>query len=151
MIKLSRLADYAVVLMAHYVYGKDVLLSAHELAIRTRLPQTTVSKVLKRLAKANLLTSEKGIKGGYRLARSASQIPIADIIMAVDGPIGVTECVDGHVGECNLESWCPTRQGFNRINSVIRQALTEVSLAEILSPVPQSGSAMLRGTYDKNN
>lgn len=136
MIKLSRLADYAVVLMAHYVHGQDILLSAHELAIRTRLPQATVSKVLKSLAKANLLASEKGIKGGYRLARPADKIPVAEIIMAVDGPIGVTECVDGHVGECNLESWCPTRLGFNRINGAIRKALTEVSLAEILAPPP---------------
>lgn len=133
MIRLSRMADYSVLLMAGCARSDVVLVSAQNLAMSTRVPPATVSKLLKKLLKSGLLVSVQGMKGGYRLARSASEITVADIITAVDGPIGLTLCSSSE-GDCALEQLCFVRLGFKRINDVILQELAKVTLAEIAHP-----------------
>lgn len=131
MLKLSKLADYATVLMTAAAREPARTQTGQELAERTHIPLPTVAKLLKVLTRANLLDSLRGAHGGYRLARSAEKISVADIIGALEGPIAVTACSD-HGGEtCNIETDCATRANWRLINTAIRQALEAVTLAQM--------------------
>ena len=134
MIKLSRMVDYGVVLMAELAREPRGVRTAPELAEASGLPAPTVSKLLKRLAREALLDSQRGINGGYRLARSAGNISMADIIDALDGPIALTDCVAAIGAICEIEALCPTSTNWRRINEALIRALSDVSLAEMTAP-----------------
>lgn len=136
MIKLSKLADYGIVIMTHLARPGRGQSSAHEIAQATQVPPPMASKILKALARDGLLRSQRGVKGGYELARPATAISVAEIIETLDGPIAVTDCVDGAPGDCMIESLCPARTNWERINSAIRDALAEVTLAEMANAIP---------------
>jgi FeS assembly SUF system regulator len=136
MIRLSRLADYAVVLMSHIAANERNLHNALDIAATTGLPVPTVSKILSALARSGLLVSYRGAKGGYELARPAALISAAEIISSVDGPIALTECIDGAPGDCEYEPFCPARRNWQLINGAVRRALTEVTLADLSQPFP---------------
>ncbi len=136
MIRLSRLADYAMVLAGNMSREPQKCHNALDLANATTLPAPTVSKILAALARSGVLVSHRGAKGGYRLARSPHEISVADIIMAVDGPIALTICLEHGDGACEVEPVCPSRRGWHRINDAIRCALGSVTLAEMFSLPP---------------
>src|SRR5262244_3930308 len=93
MIRLGKLTDYGLVVMTHMAQNQDRLLhTARDLAVESRLPLPTVSKLLKELLQGGLLVSQRGIKGGYGLAREAREIPVSEIIAAIEGPIALTDC-----------------------------------------------------------
>ncbi len=144
MIRLSRLADYGVVLACQMAVKADRCHNAFDLAAATGLPAPTVSKLLAALARAGVLVSQRGAKGGYRLARAPQMITAADIVSAVDGPIALTVCIEHGDGFCDVESLCPTRSGWRRINDAVRDAMKSVSLAELAFPVP-AGFSDLHG------
>lgn len=134
MIKLSRLADYGVALLTRMAENTDRVHNALDLSVSTGLPTPTVSKVLATLARNGLLLSVRGAKGGYRLGRPPQGISVADIIIAIDGPIALTQCLE-HSGGCDVEALCPSRRGWELINVAVSQALEKVSLADIESPM----------------
>lgn len=133
-VKLSRITDYGIVLMAHLARAPgDATRNAREVAEATHLPTPVVSKVLKMLARAGLLDSQRGAKGGYALARPAAEITVPQMIAALEGPIGLTECTV-HPGACPQEASCHVREPWQKINSVVRTALSEVTLADLARP-----------------
>ena len=135
MIRITRQADYGVVLMTLMAGGRDEgLFKASELSAETGLPLPMVSKILKLLARSGLLTSHRGAKGGYCLGRSADEISVVEIIGALDGPVAVTECIEQSPGECSRESTCPVRGNWQRINLAIHDALASITLAEMAEP-----------------
>lgn len=138
MIRLSRLADYGVVLMTRIACSQPVSHSAQSVARATAIPLPTASKLLSALASAGVLAAVRGPGGGYKLARLAEQISIAEIISAIDGPIALTQCIERGPGYCELEGLCPSRTGWHVINRAVRQAFEEVSLADLLTPAPMS-------------
>ncbi len=140
MIKLSRLADYAVLLLTQMGGEARAVHNALDLADRTGLPLPTVSKILATLARDGVLLSVRGARGGYRLAAAPERISVAAIIAAIDGPIALTQCVDT-AGSCNVESLCPTRAGWHKINAAILGALSGVTLADLMPEPP----AMMAG------
>lgn len=144
MIKLSRMADYGVVVMTQLAREPGVTQTATELAAATTLPVPTVSKLLKLMANASLLESHRGTKGGYALTRTAADVTMADIIGAVDGPIALTECVGTDGTICEIEALCPTRTNWKRINDVLIEALRSVSLAEMAAPIDFLGAMSAR-------
>ncbi len=134
MIRLSRLADYGVVLMTHIAQSDARLHTAHAAAQGTRIPEPTVGKILKALSRQGLLDSQRGAGGGYSLARKPAAIRVTEIITAVDGPIALTSCLDSAAAACTFETFCPTRTNWHKINDAIRRALDEVSLADMMGP-----------------
>ncbi len=134
MIKLSRLADYGVILMVQMARSGDRRMSATELAEKTGLPFPTVSKITKQLAAADLLASHRGASGGYVLSVEPEKITVARIIAALDGPIALTECMTGDGVICEIEALCPTRTNWRRINDALVGALEGVTLAEMAAP-----------------
>ena len=140
MIRISKETDYGIVLLSCLAREPGVSLSATALAERGRLPLPTVSKILKALGRHGLVQSQRGTRGGYVLSRPPTQISIADLIDALEEhPFGLTEC-SANSGTCNLETGCRIRDSWIRINTVVRQALQTVSVAE-MTPAPSSGSA----------
>ncbi|MGB5296974.1 MAG: SUF system Fe-S cluster assembly regulator [Thermoanaerobaculia bacterium] len=134
MLRITKQSDYAIVLMTHIVSSEDRWLNASELATQAGLPQPIVSKILKFLTRGRLLESHRGVKGGYCLARSSSEITVAEIIEALEGPISVTECIEESPGECSQEAFCRVRGNWQRINHVLREALSEITLEEMARP-----------------
>ena len=136
MIRLSRLTDYAVSLLSHMGQEpNDALWAASNLSAASGLPMPTVAKVLKLLAKNGVIKAQRGATGGYRLARSTAQISIAEIIEAMDGPISITDCARGaEHSDCSVHTHCPASEGWHKVNNIVRQALINVSLAEISGP-----------------
>ena len=130
MLRMSRLTDYAVVLLVKLGDGRGVTTST-SLASDTGVPEPTVAKVLKVLAGAGLVTSQRGARGGYRIARPLDTIAITDVIVAVDGPIAVVSCVDGGEGACPTEKSCPIRGGWDPVNDALRSTLNRITLAEM--------------------
>ena len=133
MIILSKLADYGVILATHMGAGPDRQATAATLAAETRLPRATVAKLLKSLAHARLVTATRGAAGGYRLARPARAISVAEVVAAIDGTIGLTQC-SVHVAECARTSYCPTRPHWAAINRAVEEALAAVSLEAMITP-----------------
>jgi FeS assembly SUF system regulator len=136
MIRLSRLADYGLVLMGRMAAKPATVHTAVGLSDETQLPMPTVAKLLVRLTQGGLLLSHRGARGGYQLARPPAEISVGDIVVAVDGPIALTQCLEHGAGPCDVEPICPTRRGWNRLNDAVKRALTEVSLAELAQPMP---------------
>lgn len=134
MMRLSRLADFAVVLMTHVAQHHERVHTASEAALVTQLPAPTVAKVLARLCREGLLTSIRGAKGGYQLARPAAEIPVGAIVNALDGPVALTQCIKLGAARCEVEAVCPSRVGLHRINVAVHKALNDVSLADVATP-----------------
>ena len=139
MLRISRLTDYGTLVLAYLSSQPDAPVSASEVAAETGLALPTVSKLLKSLAKADLVQSTRGAQGGYRLARPASEISAAEIIDALEGPLQITECsASDH--DCGLADVCSVGTAWQRINVAIRNALQDISLSELQlakPPVPE--------------
>lgn len=131
MMRLSKLTDYAVVMMVHMGQSGDRVFSSVQISEETGVPAPTVSKLLKELARDGLLMSIRGVNGGYRMERTPDDISIAEVVQALEGPIALTACVDGADDNCNVESLCGMRGNWNKVNTAIRTALEGVSLAEM--------------------
>jgi FeS assembly SUF system regulator len=145
MIVLSKLADYGVILTTALAAAEADHLNAPHLAAETRLPQTTVAKVLKLLTKAGIVTAARGAGGGYRLARHAQEISVAEIVAAIDGDLALTQCtvhVDvNHAGPCDRDQFCSTRPHWARINAAVDRALRQITLAEMVQDAPRPSAA----------
>jgi len=131
--RLSHLADYAVVLMtAAARRPADARLSATELSVETGVPLPTAQKLMGQLAASGLLRSVRGAAGGYSLARPAGEISLADMVEAVEGPIAMTAC-SGHEGpsECALDAHCRVKPHMGVVGNAVRSALGAVSLTEL--------------------
>lgn len=146
--RLSSLADYAVVMMTAAARlsgaGEGARLNATLLADKTGVPLPTVQKLVSRLAAAGLIDSARGTGGGFRLARTADAISLADVIEAVEGPIAMTTCLDDAREGCALDHHCLVKPHWGVVNEAVRGALASVSLARLAVPhsVQQRGPAL---------
>ncbi len=144
--RLSSLADYAVVMMAAAArHGGSARLSANLLADETGVPLPTAQKLMGRLAASGLLTSARGTGGGFCLAREPRDISLADIIEAVEGPIAMTNCIEGSTHECALEGSCRVKPHLFTVNELVRGALAGVSLSQLASAPAQAGAQNQEG------
>lgn len=136
MIRLGKLTDYGLVLMSQMARDpQNDLHTARDLSAQCGLPLPTVSKVLKNLLQNGLLDSHRGMKGGYSLARAPQMISLAEIISALEGPLAFTECSIDGVGLCELESSCAIKDNQRIINKVLRGALENVTLSDLVRPM----------------
>ena len=133
LMRLSSLADYAVVMMSAAARhcGGVARLNATSLAEETGLPLPTVQKLVSRLSAAGLIESARGTGGGFRLSRPAAAISLADIVEAIEGPIGMTSCVEGGRHDCCIEESCRVKPHWNAVNGAVKGALAGVSLASL--------------------
>lgn len=133
MLRLSKLTDYAVVLLTR-LGAEGGHQTAPGLAAATGIGEPMVAKVLKVLAHAGLVEGLRGPRGGYRLTRPLSAMPLHDVIFAVDGPVALVACVDDAHGACDAEGICPVRGRWDPVNNAVRAALAAVTLADLAGP-----------------
>ncbi len=131
--RLTHLADYAVVMMtAAARRTAGARLSATELAEETGVPLPTAQKLMQRLAAHGLLTGTRGSGGGYALAREVTEISLADIVEAVEGPIAMTQCSGSdEPSDCALDAHCRVKLHMGIVGAKVRGALGAVSLQEL--------------------
>ena len=141
MLRISKMTDYAIMVMVELHASPAEVLSAHALADRSHLELPTVSKVLKLLVKMGLIDSYRGANGGYSLERNAQDISVAEIIAAIEGPIAMTEC-SVEEGLCAQEAICSLRGNWQRISVAVAGAMEGVSLAEMARPVKPTASPL---------
>lgn len=132
MIRISKLADYAVVILSEMAHASDDLCSASHLAQITNLSEPTVSKILKLLTRGNVIESVRGVNGGYKLSHPPKEITIADVITAIDGPIALVACADDAVPDCTLSQSCALRGRWDDVNAAVRGALMDVTLVDMM-------------------
>lgn len=137
MLKISKLTDYAIVVLERMARKAGDIHTAAGLAEACGIAAPTVSKILKCLAKAGILNSTRGVHGGYALARAPESTSVAAVIRAMEGPIALTDC-EGEHGGCEQSSSCQARSGWDVINRAVRAALESVSLAEMARVEPQA-------------
>lgn len=133
MLKISRTADYGIVLATRLaaLRGKE-LRSVSELALETGISSPTVSKILKGLSRSGVVTSERGARGGYRLVRSPQETSVAEIIEALEGPIGITECVrEDASSDCEFLGRCDVHGNWQRINEALQSVLRQIPIADM--------------------
>jgi len=150
MIRFSRMADYGVLLLGHFVRHEDALSSASELAEAYHMPRGVVANLLKAYCKAGLLESRRGLHGGYRLARPAAEISLLDVLSVIDGPVQLIDCAvldlnagGAHAGACGYEDVCPSRSPMRAVHQRIIDLLAGITLAELMhlhSPAPATVS-----------
>jgi FeS assembly SUF system regulator len=133
MLRLSKLTDYSTVIMSYMAQEPGGVHSAAQMAAALGIAAPTASKILKMLARGDLVLSQRGAKGGYLLARPPEQISIAEVIAAMEGPLGVTEC-SIVTGLCALEADCSIRNHWRHLNQVVRHSLDQVTLADMNRP-----------------
>jgi FeS assembly SUF system regulator len=133
MLRISRLTDYGTMILVHLAARDGTLCSASDMAAATRVALPTVQKLLKLLARGEMVQSVRGAEGGYVLARPATRITAAEILDLLEGPVGITECstTDSH---CELEAGCPVGGAWQKINRAMRGALDAVTLADLANP-----------------
>ncbi|MDX1460873.1 MAG: SUF system Fe-S cluster assembly regulator [Xanthomonadales bacterium] len=141
MLRISKLSDYAIMVMVALCDRPGTVASAQSLAERTHLELPTVSKVLKLLGRAGLVDSFRGVNGGYRVDREAAEVSVAEIITAIEGPIAMTEC-SIEDGLCSVEHLCSLRENWQRISDAVARAIGDVSLAEMTRPRPPEAAGL---------
>jgi FeS assembly SUF system regulator len=135
-LRVSKLTDYAVVVLSR-LEAEGGVQTAPGLAAGTGIAEPTVAKVLKLLSQAGLVEGHRGARGGYSLARPLADLPLSEVIVAIDGPIALTACVDGGFGLCEAEHVCPVRGRWDPVNAAIRDALSGITVARIANaPIP---------------
>lgn len=136
MVRLEKLTDYGLVLLSCITRSpRTSLRTARDLAQESGLPQPTVSRLLQDLLKGGLLESQRGVRGGYRLAKSPREISIAAVIVALEGPIRLTVCSSEAPGACDLEPHCAIKTNQRVINAAVRGVLERLSLADLMEPL----------------
>ncbi|HEY3808986.1 MAG TPA: SUF system Fe-S cluster assembly regulator [Steroidobacteraceae bacterium] len=130
MLRIGKLTDYATVILARLAAQPERRFTAAQIAADTHLTTPTVSKLLKQLHRRELVSSTRGLHGGYLLARPASQINAAQILDALEGPMALTEC-SGSESHCGIETSCLVGRAWQRINHAIRRSLQEITLMEL--------------------
>lgn len=131
MFRLNKLADYALVVMEYVTsHSEEPLHTARSVAEATHLPVPTVVKILKKLLDHGLLVSHRGVKGGYAAARPSSSISLAEVIEAIDGPMGLTECATAP-GRCELEGRCRIQNNFGVIGRLLQEMLRNINLSDL--------------------
>ena len=137
MFRLSKLTDYAVVVLIRLA-ASDGVQTSPGVSAATGVPEPTVGKVLKALAAAGLVASQRGARGGYRLLRPLSAIAVAEVISAIDGPIAMTACVEGSGNLCETSGTCPVRGRWDAVNDAVLDALGAITLADMAPARPSA-------------
>ncbi len=133
MLRLSRMADYGVLLLAHLARAPEALVRTHEAALATGVPAPMASKILQSLQQHGIVQSVRGARGGYRLARAPEDITVGEVVAALEGGVALTDClVDA--SRCEQSAVCATSHAWRRISRAIERALEDITLADMADP-----------------
>ncbi len=148
MLRLGKMTDYATVILSFMAKSQTPVHAALEISTATGIAQPTVSKILKLLLKAKVLSSTRGAKGGYALLHAPEDITVASVITALEGPIALTECSTLE-NSCQQVAGCQIGNNWRLVNQTVQKALESVTLADMLLPVqsPQEITVPVASLY----
>jgi FeS assembly SUF system regulator len=141
MLRIGKLADYGL-LIADCLANASDQLTTEVIVQQTGLPDATVRKLLRYLVEAGLVSSRRGLKGGYRLSRTPERISVAELIAAIDGPIGLTECTHED-STCSLTTSCGQRTNWHTITDLINRQLATITLADMRGDLADTGGSRI--------
>lgn len=146
MFRMSKIADYGLrlVLALSRRHSRGGNSSARDLAKLTGLPGPIVSKVLKILAREGILSSTRGVNGGYRLAFEPEELSVGRLLRALEGPIYIKGCLEED-SDCSNREECLVRSNWSQINSSVSRVLDSVSLEDLMAPPGGGESPADRG------
>ncbi len=154
MLKFSKKVDYGLMALQYIAslqFG-DVtrarIVNTKEIAEEYNIPVELLAKVLQVLAKSGIIESQNGPKGGYLLAREASKITVAQVLSAIDGPLGITDCYHDKAGSCSQHEHCNIRTPLLKIQDSIYQLLNSMTIEDMVngnSLITIRSSAMAEG------
>jgi FeS assembly SUF system regulator len=131
MLRITKESDYGILLLTILATGTPgAIHTAREVADRAGLPLPMVGKILRSLARGGVVTSHRGVAGGYSLDRPATETSVAEVIRAIEGPISMVQC-GADPGGCEQEAVCPTRVNWARISREIERALERIPVSEM--------------------
>lgn len=142
MLKIGKLADYGL-LIADSLSRTDAQLTTENIVQDTGLPEATVRKLLRQLVDGGLVSSRRGLKGGYRLSRTPERITVAELIAAIEGPIGLTECTHEDTNTCSLTTSCGQRGNWHIITDLIYRQLSTITLADMRGDLGHQGGSRI--------
>lgn len=145
MLRLSKITDYGILVLSHLARGpRAATHNAREIASAVELPLPVVSKVLKVLARAGVLESRRGAKGGFALTRRPEELAVTEMIQVLDGPVAITECASP-ASLCRHQGTCPVRAPLQVINAAVENTLSTITLADLISPAFRATASPLGG------
>lgn len=130
MLRVSKMADYAMLLMVRIYTKPSKKFSAHQLSNELHLGYASVNKLLKMLHKSDLLASQRGCQGGYSACRHTASITLSDIITAIEGPIVLTSCIDEN--NCSIENICGLKNRWQIVNKAISGVMDDITLQDMI-------------------
>jgi FeS assembly SUF system regulator len=133
MIRISRLADYGVVVMCEISSNQGRTHSANSLSKKTNMSESAIMKILKLLAKSGLLDSIRGPKGGYFVTKDPKNINVVDVVSAIDGPVSVTICSNDLHEACEFKSACIAKRGWGVVNNALQTTLSAFTIADFIT------------------
>ncbi len=136
MLRLSRMTDYAVVVLHHMARQPEGNRNTADVALATGLPAPTVSKLLHRLTEVGIVAAERWRYGGYRLDRTPDTIRLSEVLGAFEGELALTDCIDSGGNTCEHENHCAIAGRWNVVSAAIRGVLDNLTLADVLEPAP---------------
>ncbi|MBU1029026.1 Rrf2 family transcriptional regulator [Patescibacteria group bacterium] len=108
----------------------DVFVSLTEIAERQKLSRGFLEEVVAQLKEAGLVTAKRGALGGYQLAHAADEISIGDIVLAIEGPLTLVECLGSST--CAIARHCPSKSVWRAVQGHIEDTLAAISLADVI-------------------
>ena len=142
MLRIGKMADYGL-LIADCLASEHDQMTTEDIVQQTGLPDATVRKLLRLLVDSGLVSSRRGLKGGYRLSREPDRISVAELIAAIEGPIGLTECNHEDTNTCSLTDNCGQRNNWGVINDLISRQLQTITLADMLGDLSRRGGSRI--------
>ena len=137
MLKLSKLTDYAVIVLGCLGAQNGKPVSASFVADKTKLPEPTVQKVLKMMASAKIITATRGATGGYIVPLSLACISISDVVEAIEGPLELSPCHNDIDENCALAKLYAPKNKWNKVNVAIKKTLDNIRVIDLV-PSPKN-------------
>jgi Rrf2 family protein len=122
MAHITRKSDYAVRSVLYLSRSEGRAATINEVAKSMMVPKSFLAKIFQHLAKAGIVVSTRGVKGGFQLTRSPKDISLRDVIEAIQGPYLMNVCaIDGE--QCGLSDNCSVHPVWVELNQFIRDRL----------------------------
>ena len=130
--EITRETDYAIRCILYLSRKEESIIMADEISREMSVPKSFLAKILQKLAKAGVVTSFRGVKGGFRLAKKPKQITLLDIIEAIEGPAAMNRCaLDASL--CNFSGTCTVHPVWVKLRKMVEDYLRKTDFKVLSS------------------
>ena len=133
MLRITKMTDYAVLILANLALHDNKLLTAKEIASETHISLPSTQKILKKLNRKNLVISKQGASGGYSLDPETKKLSVATLLEKLDGDLSITQC-SSNDDQCEVEDFCNIGNAWQMINQRVQWALNYITLGDLIHP-----------------